>query len=75
MNFNQLDIKHKRALVCHVKLFRLAVAQLCRQSSKPLEDLINGLSIEVMNFTNSLGDDDINKIVKGIENNLNTTIP
>lgn len=74
MNFNQLDIKHKRALVSHIKLFRLAVDQLCRKSSKPSEDLINGLTLEVTDFVNYLGDDEINEIVESIEDRLNATI-
>ena len=75
MNFNQLDIKHKRALVSHTKLFRLAVERLCQDlPDAKKQAVVNSLCIEATDFVNFLGDEDINDIVKEIEVHLNKII-
>lgn len=76
MNFNQLDIKHKRAVISYTKLFRLAVERLCQDlPDAKKQAIVDSLCIEATDFVNFLSDEDVNDIVDEMENHLNQIIP
>lgn len=74
-DFNSLDLKHKRAVICHVKSFRTAIERLGEYvPAQKREALINDVAIESRDFVNFLSDKDVHEIVKEIEDNLNNVI-
>lgn len=76
MDFNSLDLKHKRAVIVHVQFFRIAVNRLVSKlrSDRHKEMLIDEITAEANDFINSLSDEDVDEIIKIIETNLGTII-
>lgn len=72
MNFNSLDIKHKLAVITHVKLFRIAISRLAGNcmSDEYKQVLIDSIIAEAMDFINFISDEEADEIIKGIESNL-----
>jgi hypothetical protein len=75
MDFTQLDQKHKRAVISHVKFFRVAVERLSKLvPAHKRQALLDEISTEARDFINFLSDQEVDEIIKTIETNLNATI-
>lgn len=70
-DFVSLDLHHERAVICHIRTFRLAIEYLGEYvPDRKREFIIDQILQEANDFINFLGEEEVDEIIEQVEASL-----